>query len=1530
MSALGWLVNVQRSTGLDTGDKQGFVVNLFVPWGNSTGAQYSDRSEWKRSELYETEGREWPRGFLYPWRWQDASWAIYKKTEANKWQRVETEAVSLSKLPSEDESKPLIAALEKELEDRTKPGKNEDGTVDDPHLLSVAEEHHPVMTQNSYCSLAHILAPMTHLPALLSSGVFKMSWMLRVETDGLNDTDAFIALPAFRLGESNVDFGKQTTSEDDFDALRFSAASPSENIDIAFLVRSVGILAKEGENPEESVATQLDPLGQWESIFEDHFSLPRIVLDVLAKQFPKGDKEKNWTESLDIFFRALGDGFLESKPQDSQGAHILDFVPEVTKELEQGWKTLLRKYVVNGELQSRIKLELGKGHFESMRPETFPLDWRFCKAWLLALLSESRACEPSKIADIRSAFETLGSQEALIRRLCFGRWSVMDLDLEPGLGGEELRKSALDEKLKANWGKIFGDIYESIKAFLESVVQDRAANVKEDTKKITQQKDAGIAIQWNGKSHDAESIRGYAIALRCGLPDAEKWILPQWITNTAIAWKVDNAKPELLPTSARPLTAHRTEGAYDASDRTIGDVLYSGRPLGSVNEDASGEDADGYQVLGYAWPSAWDYPPLGYGLRYQAIVTPLDNAGVVMQSEFRGDSPAELKAPETLTRTEDWSDPSEVYLCRQTPNEVPIQYFDATRRSIDLAPLAELTTETLAYAELSAAEIKREEVLLSAGAHALPLSKRDKQKVYLLRHPDVSEWFSGIEEVELKLSPPTVDREFLERWIATDYVRKKMNKADGLTPGLGNAKNLLDKLRSEAEIPKNKDGSITLEDWEHPVVSAIGVRLVKFKNGDKSIVDEKSRFSLPLSWTEGATRSFKKGGCSASLVVQSGDASVFPTEENPHSPVTIAPGDYVAIELYALIKDSWFAGDYARFDDTLGSTLFKGHRAFGPKTQVFEVAPYKGIIHSPPELRVGIKTQRLDENVAILLDGGLDHKFIGGIKIAPHPWRWSGLPVHFPDKEDDFDRWIVAYAGSSNPNHETSLALPYASWPGGKSLASFPLPEGAGAKAMAYVATPVPRFASRFITTSAVKSKKSAAIVKVPGRPDWSEDGRLPAPTLLQTIPLTFTLDEKTKERDLNGNLLVFAEAMYRTDEMARYGGIGESLEIELVDTRVSGIKEIGVNPIMHKNISDPTLGVKMGTPFGLTEDMGLFGLPGQTAVVLHPTVSESALGKWLMAKIRMRSLLLPDLLQQPGSETNLLRFRMAAKNWVPWDFVVDTAKVDEQKIILKDEDGFKYAINRPEGENGQLLVTWHFGRWGGGGDPTWRPQVILKKPLNDRLGWTEAGRKTCFDQDDYPWAHLPTAPQVSIEGDPAITYPLISDYTEATWTTFIGSFGTRLSVPEKYRIVKTADNAYELQEKNSDTNKWEPCGFSLSTPKAGVCFQLLMVLRPIADQLRGEQDPHAGALIGWAKVKAGATFEALAAGLPELKPGDRAYLLSFQKVNATNSVEQQALDDAVASWDEIQKQMFPSQDKEALIRILPEYLGPIKIDMVN
>jgi hypothetical protein len=177
-----------------------------------------------------------------------------------------------------------------------------------------------------------------------------------------------------------------------------------------------------------------------------------------------------------------------------------------------------------------------------------------------------------------------------------------------------------------------------------------------------------------------------------------------------------------------------------------------------------------------------------------------------------------------------------------------------------------------------------------------------------------------------------------------------------------------------------------------------------------------------------------------------------------------------------------------------------------------------------------------------------------------------------------------------------------------------------------------------------------------------------------------------------------------------------------------------------------------------------------------------------------------------------------------------------------------------------------------------------------------------------------------------------VSDYGEPVWLHFIGSMGESVGLPENYRLRIGADNALTLFERNSST--WVPSQLRLPgpgspNPLAPTSFHLLLVVRPVADLIRGDLAPDSGALIAvYEWCEKGKKPPCAGSFIPfgqrqRSRPGsgDLAYVVTFMHPNTDLAFT------PPTSWDEIWQQMFPPAPVQSALRMDARFLGPILLE---
>jgi len=663
------------------------------------------------------------------------------------------------------------------------------------------------------------------------------------------------------------------------------------------------------------------------------------------------------------------------------------------------------------------------------------------------------------------------------------------------------------------------------------------------------------------------------------------------------------------------------------------------------------------------------------------------------------------------------------------------------------------------------------------------------------------------------------------------------------------------------------------------------------------------------------------------------------------------------------------------------------YRAFGPSELWFEAAPaWTSFAPAEFALQVVAPNGTLDGIPEPLSPGlmalqgvsPMAASWVKGLFVQRHEWHWTGYPVRLPGATTlaqwPLADWLVSFAGveSYREGFEAPLTTGFdgASWKYGAAadgrvlIHRRPLQGGARpARYAAYTARSMVRFRAWLDIRAAadgplaLEQKVYAAGTVIPGTSATNLNERLPTPQLRWAVPLTSTyrfnaVDGSSEPRQTaRGNLLVCDGALRRTDEGARIGGIGDTLEIDLLHTRNRAYREIGLNPIFHGHDAAATFQLDVHPPFGLTHDITSNALVAQTGVVVSTRGGE---GRWLLAKIRTRRLLLPETLLDSAlpmigdseSRSVELPLRRDGDDTVPCDFALDApaaGMLPQFEIRLRTTpDAVPVtlqivwpAVAGDPGEAIRYLCSWHKDRWDGGGDPTWRLQVLgQRRPAGD-LAWMMEIKSSGFEQAEtqLPARTTPVSAQLLEHGAARFRPSIVrmSDYTDPIWLTFIGSFGRE--------SLRNAD-AYWLGVEGQSLvlhGPPEPDAMPQLSAMASTAaiaqqqprFQLLLVYRPLADVTRGDIRADTGALVGvFLADGAMMRFRGLRFNNADSSTniaGCYAYLCSVQRITSASAEEEAILQPQ--SFEALVALLFPDEGKgESLLRLLPEYLGPIAV----
>jgi hypothetical protein len=614
-----------------------------------------------------------------------------------------------------------------------------------------------------------------------------------------------------------------------------------------------------------------------------------------------------------------------------------------------------------------------------------------------------------------------------------------------------------------------------------------------------------------------------------------------------------------------------------------------------------------------------------------------------------------------------------------------------------------------------------------------------------------------------------------------------------------------------------------------------------------------------------------------------------------------------------------------------------------------EVPATAGLFDLDPadiHLRVPLTSTDAQE-IALVFEPALPRSahWIARVELEHKRWQWSGYPIRFP-ASGALEDWLPLYAGVKDYMPE----LPTAGFstqllPGGRwelqSLVMKPISLSAvrPANHMGIVATAIPRFAKLLDAATLARPQPTHVFNHVPGVSRRGGE-RLAAPVWNEAIPMprTVHVDAAGNVTQVSrGNLLVLADPLYDTSDTAAFGGIAERIEFDVVATwdvaktpAAPRILEAGPNPIFH-GAPQPTEaqpGFDIDPVFGLTYDKATGGRAAQSGIVLRPSNTK---GRWTLAKCRLRRFVLPHLIlgmelsgaavQTPVGWSGSLALRQVEQSWVPQDFVI-YSDAPASNVRLP---GYSIQLPSAPGTFARAyLVTWHRERWAQA-EPTWRPLVRLYERGSTYADWTLRRQLTPFDAGVGDFAPLGKG-----EGSLALSYQGTgrayridaSDFTDSRWLTFIGGFG--LEVPpsgEQIEVVR-AGNGYSVRPLNAAPMP------RLGT-KDDLCPSLLIVFAPQLDLMRGRIESEGGELVGVyaaRQVVPGSSVHFDEAVLPcDRSPVEcQALLIQVQRHNV-GSPEHVI---AAGRWTDMVECLFPqeSSNKEASLRFLPEYIGPLRL----
>jgi hypothetical protein len=1129
-------------------------------------------------------------------------------------------------------------------------------------------------------------------------------------------------------------------------------------------------------------------------------------------------------------------------------------------------------------------------------------------------------------------------------------------------------------------------------------------------------RDRGLRLDFSGwdagsgKGSD-HRLRGYAIGLCAGIDvgDGNPWLpdtkRARWLTDTAVrvnqAWADnDDADDSAVPPKRATVAwMHEAVGATLANGEKLVSVEYEGAPVATALAEGGkieydGEDPDGFTAIDFAWNEAdRSLPLLGYGLHYAAIATPLDNVGIVIDQNLRGPVETELKkAEDVLARPAStiqyWS------------SEVP----GAPGCTERPAALYELSDETQAHAwQLrEIARTSESAAAASKDSKAAKVRVPTLGKVALLAAMETVEgevkgqqivlFPQAAAECKFDVAAPGTHSAFIERWLATDrlLVEKGMAPSD---PDLGSNPDII--LAFAREFRERTGPRATSMAAYHPAVSAIGVQLVV---GGKEVEARSILIDRVRGQLEAAE---DKVSVKVSATIANLDFIV----SGKSVTLSLPRGTFACLRFYSLVDERHFkpgSSDHryaAGLNNTTGVS-FAGYRAFSPTELWFEAIPawpkdglpadkVRLLLDAPSESEGRLLSPNLVVAALQFETAPKWAHWIKGAYLQRHEWHWTGYPIDFPGAKSELPTWVSSLAGveSFRETIESDFTTSFdgTGWRigpdrSGRAVAHrWALAAGARpARYVAYLARPTLRFRrwlNRDLGASgplAVEREHLyAAGSLVQGRPRDGVFERLATPALRHGIPLTAAYSPgDAPTRGQNGVMLVFDEAIRRTDDLAQVGGLGDTLEIDLVDTRIAGVSEIGNNPIFHGRApQSPDAGLQADRPFGLTFDIGPNPKVVQTAIVVRPVNSG---GRWVMAMARARRFILPETELGTGLRTDPVRkkdaplqhhavvpTRLEGKDLVPIDFVVDVKVPLEGNLRLVRDDGgpgLTVAVPKMAKPDATLdyryLVSWHKARWHSKDDTDsearWRCQVILQTQRRDgkRIAWdTLPGTVRCSQNAGSQLASDLAVERWLLESEAAVEAAQvrrirISDYTDPRWLTFIGSFGNEVpGMASDYRFVVSngkLDRLEVLPGRKATLPQLNGRNTSLANVQQPT-FHLALIFRELPDAVRMRTEKGTGELVACYFVDS----HTKPVHLPHVDKDDppptslkncHAHILTLQRTTSLSQDEKNLLEGA-KTLPELLDYAFPAQGntaKESTLRFVPEYIGPIPIYMTT
>jgi hypothetical protein len=1013
-------------------------------------------------------------------------------------------------------------------------------------------------------------------------------------------------------------------------------------------------------------------------------------------------------------------------------------------------------------------------------------------------------------------------------------------------------------------------------------------------------RDGGLSLTAIHTQVSAKQYMGHAIGLCSGLLEDPSNYKSFKANSKSAAWVTDRALQ--INTTAPiqpPVTNVRLHSSFGSSINAGQEVValsYSGKSA-SIGE---GDITENLAALDMVWPEKWLLPNLGFGLQYTALAAPLGNSGVIGAPALwdNGDpyvlSPAKNVFDNKALLA---NSPLFTYLSRVPPGTPAIEV-TYPNGPLDAGSFAqEAYSESFSSFLQSTALVQKPlgsgNLGKSIGSSVIFLAPNEPEKP-----GEIDDGIWSIErvpqKVELQIKAPEADLEFALQWLEGEKVKLLLNAKPSMRDPFFAKVTAISYFDDLAEqLLKRENPCPFLGVREYLVVATIYSekqkpmtitkrfgKVTPAKNSDKelNVIVDVPRIKVSSVEAKQAQQNYEAG-------------------LNKAAPeIALQTGAAIHLKVFPLMPEQFFNNPTAhspeaKFHNISGLNLptatIAGFRTFAAQEIWLEALPAsKAYITSLESFQIAIqkrlKVLDCEESADLVLNDAptaltaeLSAISVCALSIEEHKWKWSGHPSNFYWESDkflgpilagDLKKWFSKFSGgecfikSETATLTTSLNSSN-DWNVGtdqpQRLSSVALGRQRGAQYIAFVCRPILRFSS--LQKNGSRPKKlavgfNAAIGQTltARLPITRADFRLSIPRLAHSVSLTGSYESTNlfeQIRSANGVLLVFDEALKRTDSMAYSGGFTEYIDVDVLSTRVIGMSEVGPVATMHAapqlmdasphmnppqavgetpylmtpyspiNIANEFLrnrplnwSIEASPAFGLTDDIDRNAKVGQTALILHPRGNEIH-RYWVHAKVRTRRIIEPssvhgdklpfDINGNIGSVT--VPYRAVADELVPCDFAI----ISSVGFTLELAATKKLSVNPDGNKVCRYLCSWHKGQWQNTATQMWGLQIIQQtlqpskirfeneEPLSQ---WVVAAKRSEYENNSI--AHLAEdiiKPIISIEKPDAYTTVrrmMLSDYGDHHWVTFIGThFRERQLMNKEYWLQHRIEGEPVLQK---------------------------------------------------------------------------------------------------------------------------------------